>query len=88
MECPTPCVCGEIGELHDMFPIRGRLPDGGNLVCESCLCKFCDGDGNCPDCEHGECPRCGRECATCKNGDCPACDGRGYAERRASGAGI
>ena len=49
MEFPTPCICGRIVDLHDMWPIRGRLFDGGNLVCKDCLCKECEGEG-CEEC--------------------------------------
>lgn len=45
MEAPTPCVCGAIVELDEMWSIRGTLPDGGNLVCRHCLCQRCQGDG-------------------------------------------
>lgn len=47
LECPTPCVCGRIVELDDMYPIAGTLPNGGNLVCDECRCLECDGDGQC-----------------------------------------
>ena len=60
MECPTPCICGNVVALHDMFPICSTLPDGGNLVCEECLCEWCEGDG----CEH--CDNRGYECMTAK----------------------
>ena len=49
MDAPTTCVCGRVVDLHDMWPIRGILPDGGNLVCEICLCRNCCGTG-CLDC--------------------------------------
>lgn len=44
-ECPTPCVCGRVVDLHQMRPICGTLPDGGNLVCAYCHCIDCDGEG-------------------------------------------
>lgn len=79
MECPTPCVCGEICELDEMTPICGTLPDGGNLVCSDCLCSVCDGDGECFDCEgSGNCPHCGRDCTECEgSGECGKCHGNG-----------
>ena len=55
-DMPTPCVCGAIVDLLDMHPIKGALPDGGNLVCHGCLCKECEGDGL--DADGEECPKC------------------------------
>lgn len=45
MDCPTPCVCGEIVELESMQPIDTTLPFGGNLVCNRCWCQECEGTG-------------------------------------------
>lgn len=79
MECPTPCVCGEIVELHDMHSIAGSLPNGGNLVCDECYCEDCNGEGECLNCEGGLCSECGRPCTECKgSGQCGKCHGQGY----------
>lgn len=79
MECPTPCICGRIVELDDMYAIDAKLPDGGNLVCKWCHCDECDGTGECGNCDDGECPYCCNTCGHCKGtGDCKKCNGRGY----------
>ena len=80
MRCPTPCVCGEIVELDEMNPVVKKLPDGGNLVCDDCLCDECEGDGDCIHCGgDGACDSCGAECSKCDgSGQCKACWGRGY----------
>lgn len=80
MEAPTPCVCGEIVELHDMNSIAGRLTNGGNLVCNDCLCDECNGEGCCDTCVgDGLCPHCSSICGDCKGtGKCEECGGEGY----------
>ena len=80
MECPTPCVCGRIVELDDMYAIDAKLPDGGNLVCKWCHCDKCNGTGGCIECDGlGECCTCGSQCVDCDGtGDCEECGGRGY----------
>ena len=82
MNCPTPCVCGEIVELSDMRPIKGNVPLGGNLVCENCVCPCCDGEGECGHCLGGCCCECGRPCQLCDGDDkCGECNGQGFVVR-------
>lgn len=76
MRCPTPCVCGEIVELHDMREIATSLPTGGNLVCTDCYCEDCEGTGELMSVE-------------CYGGPpvevrvvCAQCDGLGYREEQ------
>ena len=78
-EMPTPCVCGKICELLEMNRIAGELPNGGNLVCDDCVCPDCEGDGECNSCDgSGVCFCCGQECPQCEAGACPKCNGEGY----------
>ena len=45
-DCPTPCRCGEIVELHDMITCR---------ECDAMVCKECaEDDGEGYICEHCE----------------------------------
>lgn len=45
MECPTPCVCDRLVELHDMKGVeRETLPDGAK-------CPVCEGSGDCKECQ-------------------------------------
>lgn len=79
MECPTPCVCGRIVELHEMESIANDLPNGGNLVCIECYCDICGGSGQCGTCGgSGKCDCCGQDCSKCDEGNCLNCHGKGY----------
>jgi hypothetical protein len=80
MKCPTPCICGLLVELHEMHEIEGKLPDGGNLVCQDCYCERCEGTGECMECDGlGDCHCCGACCVSCDGfGDCVYCKGKGY----------
>lgn len=75
MECPTPCVCGRIVELDEMYALHG-----GVRVCGECLCLTCDGRGECNLCEgYGSCQQCDEPCRMCQeSGKCGECGGTGY----------
>lgn len=80
MECPTPCVCGRIVELDEMCRVYSVLPDGGNLVCEDCICPQCEGECECDLCSGcGACHHCDQQCPDCQgSGKCFNCGGTGY----------